>query len=77
MDLGLKGKVAVVAGSSQGLGRAIADALAAGAAGVQVGTLFAFCEESGLREDLKRDVVKKCQSETLNVFTDPIASPTG
>jgi 3-oxoacyl-[acyl-carrier protein] reductase len=29
MDLGLKGKVAVVAGSSQGLGRAIADALAA------------------------------------------------
>jgi len=29
MDLGLEGKVAVVAGSSQGLGRAIADALAA------------------------------------------------
>ncbi len=29
MDLGLKGKVAVVAGSSQGLGRAIAEALAA------------------------------------------------
>ena len=29
MDLGLKGKVAVVAGSSQGLGRAIADAIAA------------------------------------------------
>ena len=29
MDLGLKGKVAVVAGSSAGLGRAIADALAA------------------------------------------------
>lgn len=28
MDFGLKGKVAVVAGSSQGLGRAIADALA-------------------------------------------------
>ncbi len=29
MDLGLKGKVAVVAGSSQGLGRASADAIAA------------------------------------------------
>lgn len=29
MDFGLKGRVAVVAGSSQGLGRAIADALAA------------------------------------------------
>jgi 3-oxoacyl-[acyl-carrier protein] reductase len=29
MDLGIQGRVAVVAGSSQGLGRAIADALAA------------------------------------------------
>ncbi|HAT38543.1 MAG TPA: hypothetical protein DCS75_08605, partial [Gemmatimonadetes bacterium] len=29
MDLGIRGRVAVVAGSSQGLGRAIADALAA------------------------------------------------
>ena len=29
MDLGLKGKVAVVAGSSAGLGRAIAETLAA------------------------------------------------
>ena len=29
MDLGIQGRVAVVAGSSQGLGRAIADSLAA------------------------------------------------
>ena len=36
MDLGLKGKVAVVAGSSQGLGRAIADALAAEGADVVI-----------------------------------------
>jgi 3-oxoacyl-[acyl-carrier protein] reductase len=36
VDLGLKGKAAVVAGSSQGLGRAIADALAAEGADVVV-----------------------------------------
>lgn len=36
MDLGLKGRTAVVAGSSQGLGRAIADALAAEGADVVV-----------------------------------------
>ncbi len=36
MDLGLKGRGALVCGSSQGLGRAIADALAAEGAGVVV-----------------------------------------
>ena len=35
MDLGLKGKVAVVAGSSQGLGRAIADSLAEDTSGAE------------------------------------------
>jgi len=55
----------------------LAQALAAGAAGVQVGTLFAFCDESGLREDLKREMITRCQIETPSVFTDPIASPTG
>jgi nitronate monooxygenase len=48
-----------------------------GAAGVQVGTLFAFCEESGLREDLKQGVIDRCNGGTPQVFTDPVASPTG
>lgn len=48
------------------------EALLAGAAGVQVGTLFAFCEESGLRADYKRATV-----EETRVVTDPRASPTG
>jgi len=53
------------------------NARAAGAAGVQVGTLFAFCEESGLRDDLKRDVIAHCSDDTRRVFTDAVASPTG
>ena len=32
-------------------------ALAQGAAGIQVGTAFAFCEESGIRADVKRRVI--------------------
>ena len=62
---------------SYGSPKKLVHARAAGAAGVQVGTLFAFCEESGLREDLKRDIIKRCQSGTPHVFTDPVASPAG
>ena len=47
-----------------------------GAAGVQVGTAFAFCEESGLRSDYKDAVLARVRSGTLRVFTDPVASPT-
>lgn len=56
---------------------ALRDALAAGAAGIQVGTLFAFARESGLRADLKADVLTRAQAGALDVFTDPLASPTG
>lgn len=42
-----------------------------------MGTLFAFCNESGLAEDLKRDAIASCRHGTQSVFTDPIASPTG
>jgi len=38
------------------------EALAAGAAGVQVGTAFAFCAESGLRDDYKQALLKKAIS---------------
>ncbi len=62
---------------SYGSPKKLAHARAVGAAGIQVGTLFAFCEESGLREDLKRGVIKGCQGGTLRIFTDPVASPTG
>lgn len=52
-------------------------ALAEGAAGVQVGTLFAFCDESGVAPELKRRVLSELAAERTTVFTDPVASPTG
>jgi nitronate monooxygenase len=53
------------------------EALDEGAAGIQVGTAFAFSEESGLRHDLKRTLIVQAVAGTGNVFTDPLASPTG
>jgi NAD(P)H-dependent flavin oxidoreductase YrpB (nitropropane dioxygenase family) len=53
------------------------EALAAGAAGIQVGTLFAYCDESGLDEDLKRRVIAMSLEGEVDVLTDDRASPTG
>ncbi len=49
----------------------------AGAAGIQVGTLFAYCEESGLAADLKEHVVCLSVEREVDVLTDDRASPTG
>lgn len=48
----------------------------AGAAGIQVGSLFAFCTDSGMRSDLRRDAIAQIKAGA-KVFTDPLASPTG
>jgi nitronate monooxygenase len=53
------------------------EALAEGAAGVQVGTAFAFSRESGLRDDLKKELLAQAAAKNAAVFTDPLASPTG
>lgn len=55
----------------------IAEARAHGAAGVQVGTAFALCEESGILPDLKRRLRDLIRAGTARVHTDPLASPTG
>jgi nitronate monooxygenase len=55
----------------------IASAKAQGAAGIQVGTLFAFCDESGLEPSLRTRVLAQVGAGTTRVFTDPLASPTG
>jgi nitronate monooxygenase len=55
----------------------LAEALRLGATGIQVGTAFAFCEESGLEPELKRAAIRASRAGTAHVFTDPVASPTG
>jgi len=55
----------------------VREALDQGAAGVQVGTAFAFSEESGMRPDLKKELLAQAVAGTGEVFTDPVASPTG
>lgn len=52
-------------------------ALSEGAAGVQVGTAFAYCEESGLQRHIKAQVLEKSRQKRARIFTDPIGSPTG
>ena len=55
----------------------VQEALAAGATGVQVGTAFAFCDESGLRDDYKERLLLSATVGEASVFTDPVSSPTG
>jgi NAD(P)H-dependent flavin oxidoreductase YrpB (nitropropane dioxygenase family) len=56
---------------------ALTAAIEAGAAGIQVGTLFAFCNESGLSAETRRELLASARAGLLDVFTDPLASPTG
>jgi nitronate monooxygenase len=60
-----------------GNAKSVRYALDQGAAGVQVGTAFAFARESGLRPDLKQTLIDQATTGTGEVFTDPVASPTG
>jgi len=65
MDLGLKGKVAVVAAASQGLGFAVAEALAA------EGARVALCSrDQGRIEAAAEDIRRKTKAEVLPVAAD-------
>ncbi len=55
----------------------VQEALAIGAAGVQVGTAFAYCEESGFEPAIKKQVLAMSRAGQARVFTSPVASPTG
>ncbi len=62
---------------SYGTPEALDQAIAEGAAGVQVGTAFAFSGESGLASDLKRQVLAQVVDGVVEVRSDWRASPTG
>ncbi|WP_241983893.1 nitronate monooxygenase [Cryobacterium luteum] len=55
----------------------VREALALGAAGVQVGTLFALAAESGLDETLRAQLLGEIDGPGLQIRTDPLASSTG
>jgi len=55
----------------------VLEAIDLGAAGVQVGTAFAFSRESGMKPDLKQRLMRQAVTGSGEVFTDPLASPTG
>ncbi|HUH13356.1 MAG TPA: nitronate monooxygenase [Longimicrobiales bacterium] len=72
-ELGLPFWLAGGSGSPEGL----ESALEQGAAGIQVGTLFAYADESGIDRELKDKVLQQALSGEIDVVTDGRASPTG
>jgi nitronate monooxygenase len=72
-EIGLPFWLAGGVGSPGGLRQAIE----AGARGIQVGTLFALCEESGIEPRLRQQIIAAAKAGDAVVFTDPRASPTG
>lgn len=53
------------------------EVLEVGGQGIQVGTAFAYCDESGLDPEFRANALRQVRAGTLGVFTDPVASPTG
>ena len=68
--------IANLAGGS-GTPEALDHAVSEGAAGAQVGTLFAYTNESGFTADIKRRVIAAALNHTVQIRTDARASPTG
>ncbi|MEO5936500.1 MAG: nitronate monooxygenase [Terriglobales bacterium] len=79
VDLGKMREIGLPFWLAGGFGRPgrLVEALALGAAGVQVGTAFAFCAESSLLGDHKRTLIDQARRGEAHIFTDPLASPTG
>jgi len=48
-----------------------------GAKGIQVGTAFAFCEESGFEPEIKAKILASVKRGDLKIHTNAFASPTG
>jgi len=65
-----------LAGGTDSPGK-LRDAIDAGAAGIQVGTAFCFCHESGMEASLKTRIIRKVLDGPVGVRNDPVVSPTG
>ncbi len=65
-----------LAGGS-GSPEALQKALNEGATGIQVGTLFAYCNESGMKPYTRDTVLEAVKDGKATIYTDPLASPTG
>lgn len=48
-----------------------------GGQGVQIGTAFALCKESGFDESIRLEILRQIASDAPDVRVDPRASPTG
>ena len=55
----------------------VAEAIKAGAQGVQCGTIFALASESGLTDAIRGQLLEELRAGTLQVKNDALASPTG
>lgn len=64
-------------GGGYGSPEKLKEALEQGAAGVQVGTAFALCEDSGFEPGIRQKVRESLLAGKTTVFTDPVVSPTG
>lgn len=62
---------------SYGSPERVEEAMSEGAAGVQVGTAFALCTESGITTEIRHALLREALAGNACIFTDPIASPTG
>lgn len=57
--------------------QSIANAEKLGAAGIQVGTAFAFCSDSGMENTVRRRAIAYAMADQLTVRTEGRGSPTG
>jgi NAD(P)H-dependent flavin oxidoreductase YrpB (nitropropane dioxygenase family) len=62
---------------AQGSNTKLQEARRLGATGIQTGSIFALCEESGMQDEYKRDLRRMAFRGEIDVFTDPRASPSG
>ena len=53
------------------------EAIALGANGIQVGSIFALCDESGFTKEIRSEILASLTSGEIHIRTDASASPTG